>query len=457
MENKGNPGLKTGALSLTDCIMIAVGGMVGSSIFTLSGVTYSLAGPAAILSWVIGGGILFLYALNVAELATTFPRTGGLYVYPYEVLGSTLPQRTFFGWLAAWSWINVTVLGTAFSAIFVANYLASVVPGADKHVVLVALIWIGLCWLLNVLGISLMGKTNLVLTAILIGICVFYIAYGLPHIDMNMFSNFFAGGYMGTKGIIASIPMAMLAYGSVIAVASVAEEIRDPKKTIPKAMGLSVLITVLMYTLILFVTYGIVPWKEITPDSFAYYAPLHYAVVKYAPAKVWLSTLISVGALLAITTTMLVMVMDAGRTVMAIAQSGFLPKSLAKVHERYQTPAVALTVVSAAACIIACFPQFIMQIIGTGSFTSGVMVGIIAITLIATRLKNIKAEGAFKVPGGYIVPFITLIVLVIVLSQLPKDSFTLSGWWYLIAVVYYIIKYPALKSDKKGGVFIKQQ
>lgn len=56
MGNKENPGLKTGALSLADCIMIAVGGMVGSAIFTLSGVTYSLAGPGAILSWVIGGG-----------------------------------------------------------------------------------------------------------------------------------------------------------------------------------------------------------------------------------------------------------------------------------------------------------------------------------------------------------------------------------------------------------------
>ena len=92
--------------------MMAIGGMVGSSIFTLSGVTYGMAGSAALVTWFLAGIILLLYALNIAELATTFPKSGGVYVYPHEVLGKTPKAKSFAGWIAAWSWLNVSIFGS---------------------------------------------------------------------------------------------------------------------------------------------------------------------------------------------------------------------------------------------------------------------------------------------------------------------------------------------------------
>lgn len=443
MSNNGQ--LKSGALSLSNCIMIAIGGMVGSSIFTLSGVTYSLAGPASIISWVIAGFILLLYALNVAELATTFPKSGGLFVFPYEVLGKTKVQKSFAGWISAWSWLNVSILGTAFSAIFVSNYLGSILPIASQHQVIVALLWIGLCWILNVLGISFMGRINLILTFSLIGVCLIYVFTGIPNVSFSNFSPFIGQGALGSKGILTSIPMAMLAYGSIIAIASVAEEIENPKKTIPKAMGYSVLITVVMYSLILITTFGLTSSKEFIGNEFAMYAPLHYVVVTALKGKMWLSSLVSIGALLAITTTMLVLIMDAGRTVMAVAKSGFLPKSLGRISSKTQTPVTALTLVSVVAAAIAYFPQFTMQIIGTGSICSGITVAIIAITLIVLRKKRIQSPGSFRVPGGLALPIITLIVLAITLLQQEKSSFVLCMWWYLIGLVIFFIAYVTNK------------
>ena len=89
----GENGSKKGGLSPKTCIMMGIGGMVGSAIFTLSGVTYGMAGPAAILAWMIAGTVLLLYSLNISELATTFPKSGGIYVYPHEVLGKTKVKK----------------------------------------------------------------------------------------------------------------------------------------------------------------------------------------------------------------------------------------------------------------------------------------------------------------------------------------------------------------------------
>ncbi|MEW6082327.1 MAG: APC family permease [Bacillota bacterium] len=451
-EQNGGTELKAGALGFWDCVMMAVGGMVGMAIFSLSGVTFSLSGPASLLAWVVGGAILFLYAMNVAEMATKFPRAGGVFVYPAECLGRTAATRDFWAWLAAWSWINVTVLGTAFGAIFIAQYLSGIIPGAAPHVVPLGVLWVALVWLLNVLGITLMGKTNLILTALLVIICLVYVGYAFGAFNPAMLSPFFAG-FLGVKGFYASIPISMLAYGSVIAISAAAEEIREPRKTIPKAMATALIATVVLYALILVSTYGVIPWQQVTEGSFGFYAPLHFAIAIFAPDKPWLMALISVAALLAITTTMLVMVMDAGRTLLAIGRSGILPKQFASVNPSTRTPVLSLTVVAIASAIVACFPGFTMQIIGTGSLTFGILVAIMVFSVIGSRVYRKDVQGTFVTPGGYTLQVLTLAVLVFVLSQLGRDALVLSGWWYLIGLVYFGLRYvtkPDLFKDAKG-------
>lgn len=441
-----NTKLNEGSLSLRTCIFIAIGGMVGSSIFTLSGVTYSIAGPAAILAWGVAGVILLLYALNVAELATKFPRAGGSYVYPIETLGKTKTQRAFWGWISAWSWLNVSVLGTAFASLFVANYLSVIIPGAEKYVTAIALIWIGIIWLLNVLGIQSLGKASSIMIIFLMAISLIFVGIGAPKVDMSNFSNFFSGGYMGVKGFMASIPMAMLAFGAVLAVASMAEEIEEPKKNIPKVMGYSVLTTVILYSLILFTVYGNVSWQEVSD------APLHQAVTIFAPTMIWLQTAISIGAILAITNNMLIMIMDAGRTMMAMGRTGFLPEGFSKVSRKGKSPIVAVSVVCGIAAIITFFPQFINEIIGTGSITSGVMVAIMVVALLVCRKYRKDVESTFVVPGGSLLPIITLVVLIITLTQIPISSYKMAFLWYALGGIIFVLRYVFAKEKINANI-----
>lgn len=114
MTNDGNTTLQKGGLGTLECVMILVGGMVGSAIFSLSGLTYTVAGPAAILSWIIGAVILLMYGLQVAELTAIYPHSGGIFVYPYEALGKSKKSKQAWGWIAAWSLLNVNIFGSCF-------------------------------------------------------------------------------------------------------------------------------------------------------------------------------------------------------------------------------------------------------------------------------------------------------------------------------------------------------
>lgn len=444
-------GNNTKGLSPKACIMMAIGGMVGSSIFTLSGVTYSMAGPAAIVTWFLAGVILLLYALNIAELATTFPKSGGVYVYPHAVLGSTEKSKNFAGWIAAWSWLNVSVFGTTFSAICVSTYLGSFFPAVANSQALqivIPIAWIALTWFLNARSANAFGKIhNKITFALLFVLCV-YIVLGIINGDSSNMQPFVSGG-MGSTGIIAGIPIAMLGYGSIIAVASFGGEIENPKKNIPKIIFTAVTGTVIVYCMILFSTFRMAPVDELVAAN-AHYYPLAFALGRVMTGKAgWIVSIVPLAALLALTTNMSIMIMDASRTVMATAQSGFLPKKLGEIHPEKHTPIWALSSVAVICILMSLRPDWINVIINAGSICSAITVAIISITLMTLRKKQksgvITEKGEFTVPGGIVMPIVTLVVIVITLVLLyfgdgGTTAYIVAGTWYVIGIVLFFIK-----------------
>lgn len=424
---------------------------MGSSIFTLSGVTYAMAGPAALCSWAFAGVLLLLYALNIAELATIFPVSGGIFIYPSRVLGRSQKQRDFSGWIAAWSWLNVSVLGTAFSAICITTYLQEFFPIIKQHKtlqLLIPILWIGICLFLNLFGASMLGKVNSILTISLILICGSYVISGAPHVDVKNFTPFI-GGTMGISGVFAGIPIAMLAYGSIIAIASIAGEIENPQKAIPKIMGISVTTTVLVYSLILLVTFGMTPVQHFIDDPSRQYYPLAYSLIHGLQGKAsWVVNIIPLGAILAITTTLLVLIMDSGRTIMAVSESGLLPSYFAKIDPITKTPKRALIFVATIAALISLKPSWIWIMINTGSICCAFTVAIIALTLISLR-KNpngTRCDDAFRVPLGILFPTVTLLAVAVTLVLLyfgdgGTFSYLLTLLWYGVGLLIFAVRY----------------
>jgi len=453
-----NVSLQHGNIGTLDCVMILVGGMVGSAIFSLSGLTYVTAGPASILSWILAAGILLLYGLQVAELTSIYPRSGGLYVYPYEALGKTKKGKEAWGWISAWGLLNVNIFGAAFSAIYIATYLGVAFPALGAYQIPLAILFCVICTLLNVLNVSVMGKANIILVLGLIVAMLIYAFNGFGHFSAANFTPFFTQGVGGGGGFISAIPTAMLAYGAIISVAMMVSEVKNPKKTISKSMVVSMIITVAMYAIVLISTIGMIGVQYLLENPGMTYIPMFAAAWSVMYDLPWLVPVISIAAVLALTTTLLVLTAAASRVTAAVAADGLLPKGLAKVNEKNGVPVRATIAVMVLTTLLSCLPQFTAQIVNTGAICSAITVIIVAVTLLAARKQNTYVEGNFKLGGGSFFPILTILLVAIFIIPgvfQPLNYWGLALAWYAVGVVILLIAFAANRNsaaaDKKSA------
>lgn len=436
-----------GKLGTLECVMILVGGMVGSAIFSLSGLTYAMAGASVIISWVIGAFILLLYGMQVAELSTIYPKSGGMFVFPYEALGKKRTSKEAWGWTAAWSLLCVNIFGAGFSAIYVSTYLSNSFPALEQHQVLIAVIWAVVVGVLCLLNITVAGKVNLVMTLGLIALLLVFsiIGFSSGKFDPSNFSPFFTRGFMGGSGVISAIPVAMLAYGAIISVAFLVNQIKNPKKTIPKSMLISMIVTVAIYAVVIIAVIGLLavePFNTEKTSNFLQYAPL-YGVATFVLNNIaWLHYVISIAATLALTTTMLVLMMTAGWTLQAAAAKGLLPKGLGKVNKKTGTPIAAMAIIGVATVAISCFPEFTKEIVHCGAIALAISTVIIAITLLVARKKNEYVEGSFRLRGGAFFPILSMIlILVFIIPGVFQEwgNWAWAGIWYGVGLVLFLL------------------
>jgi len=425
MENENRSQLGT-----LQCIAILIGGMVGAAVFSLSGVTILSAGPASILSWVIAAVIFLFYGLMTAELSTIYPRSGGIFVFSYEALGKTKNTKSIWGWVTAWSWLNVALFGSAFCAIYVAQYLSIAFP-FFSNVVLWAVIWIIGCGVLCLFNIQIAGTVNLILTAALIVIMLIYSITGVGSFNAANFTPFFTQGVGGSTGFIGSIPIAMLAFNAIAAVAFMVSLIKKPKKTIPKSMIISMVITIVLYVFIIVSTIGMIGTKYFIDNPGTHYVPLYSAAWNVLYSLPWLPAAISIAATLALTTTLLVLLMTAGWTIQSAAEYGLLPKFLGKINAKTKVPTNALIASIVVVLIFAVIPKFTDYLINTGGISNAICVIMVAITLIAARKQYTFEKGDFRLGGKSVIPII--IALLVAVFILPVVFQTLTYWYLYLA------------------------
>jgi len=445
---------ENGKLGLLDSTTILIGGMIGSAIFSLSGVTILNAGPASILSWIIAAAILFAYGLQTAELSTIYPHSGGIFVFPSKSLGSNEKQGRLWGWISAWAYLFGCWAGAAFSAIYVSIYLGVGFPAFGNYQVPIAIATVVLCGLFNIVNIGITGKVNTVMTVGLAGTMVIFIGIALfsGQWDASMFSPFFSQGAEGTWGFMGAIPVAMVAYGSIVAVSFMVGEIKDPGKTVPKAMTIAMFSVVTLYVLVMVSVLGLVSSGFLQQNMGMAYIPLYAAAFTKLASIPWLTKLISISAVLALITTILVVMALAARALQASAESGILPAFLAKNSSKSGVPVNAQLVVILLVAATAAFPNLTNLIVNLGSLCNAIVVAIICLAVIAARKRNPSVPGGFRAPGGDALPIITLIVIIAAyIPGILNGGWQLWAWtagYYLIGMIFYYTGTKKLDSGK---------
>jgi len=310
------------ALGLFDATAISIGAIIGAGIFVVTGIVAGLAGPSVVVSIVVAGVIASFTALSFAQLSAYMPMEGGGYEFTYHLISP------YAGFLAGWMWVFSNVfIGAAVSLAFV-QYLETLFPFALPINILAAVLCLSFTFL-NFVGVRQSAMINNILVVAKILILFFFIALGLGFIRVSNFEPFVP---KGVSGLLEGAALIFFAYGGYARVTLVAEEVKDASRTIPKAIILALTISTVLYVFIGFVAVGLVGSQNLSASG----SPLARAIsVTGNPMAVFV---VSLGALIATASVLLMTILGVSRMVFAMARNKQLPTFLSGIHQRFQTP-----------------------------------------------------------------------------------------------------------------------
>jgi APA family basic amino acid/polyamine antiporter len=408
-------GLKP-SLGLLDATAVSVGAIIGAGIFVVTGIAAGLAGSALIISMLIAAVISLFTALSFAELTAWQPREGSIYEYTYQIISP------FVGFLTGWMWIvSNTFTGAAVSLGF-AHYLTSVFPILPPNWI-AAILCIALT-ALNFFGIRQSALLNNILVAAKLLILAFFVIYGLLYVNTANFAPF----NPFQPGVLYGAFYIFFAYGGFARVAVVAEEVKDAKRNVPKAILLSLAISTMVYILVGFVAIGLIGANELAWSD----SPLTKAInaTKSEAARYIVST----GGLLATASVLLSAILGVSRMAYAMARRKDLPNALNKLHEKYNTPYYSIWIIGMLMVVLALCVD-LTRVVAIGTFA--LLFYYTLANICALRIKVQKRVYPRIVP---VLGAATCLLLLLFILFVSAQTWMIGGTCLIIGIIYYLAK-----------------
>ena len=350
MPNEAAPSRLSRRLNTADAVAIGLSAMIGAGVFVAIGPASASAGSGVLLGLVIAAFVAYCNASSSAQLAAVYPESGGAYVYGRKQLAP------FWGWLAGWGFVVGKLASCAAAALTFGFYLY---PSLARPLAVGAVI---LLTLANYRGIKKTAAvTWILLTLVLIalGTIVFASTFGGSVNGKHLVP---LSGTNGLHGILQAGAIMFFAFAGYARIATLGEEVQEPKRTIPKAIFIALLITLAIYMCVA-VSALLAVGAPVLADA---KAPLARAVE--AGRFAWLSPIVKLGATVATLGVLLSLMLGISRTVFSMSANGELPKWFSAVHPRYKVPHHAEVAVAALIAIIVLLGD-VRSAIGFSSFT----------------------------------------------------------------------------------------
>jgi APA family basic amino acid/polyamine antiporter len=392
-------------LSFWDVFWLGIGGMVGVAILTFPSETFALAGPSSIISWVLAGVFSILMAVVYAEMTTAFPKSGALVVFPYVAFGKGRLAR-YLAFLEGIGFYIGTLFGIVVSAIILGNYISpwfssgiGLIVAAEASLLLVGIV--------NIFGARVTSEANKMMSIIFTALFGIIIALGIWYGKLSNLVPFISGS-SGALGIVYSIPIAILAYGSWIAIMAMPEEIKHVKD-MPKALLYSIGGATLVYALLVLVTYLNLTAPQLTSQSAYYYPVLALVAAFHSPAML---LLFRIAAILSIVAVMLVMVMGNARITYAMSRLDFLPKSMVELSS-HSIPFYATVAAFLIPMALSVFPSYYYQYVVIGAIIGTGVPRVIDLAAYLKIRKRSDYKPTFRVRYGFAIALVALVGLAI--------------------------------------------
>ena len=385
-------------LGLADAVTIGLGSMIGAGIFVVLAPAAAAAGSGLLIGLGVAAIVAYCNATSSARLAALYPQSGGTYVYGRERLGA------FWGYTAGWSFVVGKTASCAAMALTVGIY------AWPTHAHAVAVAAVVVLTAVNYAGIQKSAVLNRVIVTIVLVVLATVVVTLLGSGDARVSGTSFDGGRVG--GVLQAAGLLFFAFAGYARIATLGEEVRDPARTIPRAIPIALGITLAVYALVT-VAVGLQLGGEGLATSSA---PLADAV--RAAGHPGIEPVIRAGAAVAALGSLLSLILGVSRTTLAMARDGHLPHSLAAVHPRFAVPHRAELIVGAVVAVLAAFAD-VRGAIGFSAFA----------VLIYYAIANASALtlGRTLIPAAGLAGCILLAVLLPIGSVLVGAGVVLIG------------------------------
>jgi len=422
--------------------MFGVGSTVGTGIFFVLSQAVPEAGPAVIVSFVIAGVAAGLAAICYAELASAVPVSGSSYSYAYSTLGEAAAMGVAACLLLEYG-VSTAAVAVGWSG-YVNKLLDNVFGLKMPHALsaapwnsqpgllnLPAIILIGLCAVLLIRGASESAKVNAIMVLIKLAVLVMFVAIAFSAFDAGQFTDFAPFGVAGVGSAAGTI---FFSFIGLDAVSTAGDEVRDPQRSMPRALIAALVIVTGTYVLVALAALGTQPWRDFAAQQDAGLA----TILDHVTHGIWASTILAAGAVISIFTVTLVTMYGQTRILFAMGRDGLLPSRFATVHPRTMTPVTNTVIVGIAASLLAAFIplQNLADMVSIGTLTAFIVVSLGVIVL---RVRQPDLPRAFKVPGYPVTPVLSVVACAYILASLHWYTWLAFSGWVAVALVYYVV------------------
>jgi APA family basic amino acid/polyamine antiporter len=434
-------------LSLTDIIMVGIAGMIGGAIFVLTGPAIGLAGQAIIIAIIINAIITIFTAMAYAELGSAIPEAGGGYMWVRE--GLPRPNAFISGWMA---WFAHIIAGSLYAVGF-GSFLASLLKmmqvigdqplfGFIPFDKLIAIGSIAAFTYINIKGTSETGKTGTIVTIIQLGAIFaligagFWTMYNNPGWTAN-FEDFMP---MGIAGLLAAMGLLFIAFEGYEIIVQTGEEVKNPKRNIPRAIFISLAIVVILYCLVAFVSIGaifpegIASWKFIGDAGELGIMRAAEMFLPYGALIVLGGGMVSTLAALNATT------FSSARVAFAMGRNYNLPHRLSSIHPKNKTPHVAIVISGIIMAFIAYALPLTDIAVAAGVIFLLLFVQVNIAVITVRKIYGDKLSYGFKTPFFPVIPIIGIFLklgLALYLLVTQPLSWVITVLWILIGFAIY--------------------
>ncbi|BBY62955.1 amino acid permease [Mycolicibacterium helvum] len=421
--------------------MFGVGATVGTGIFFVLSEAVPKAGPGVVVSFIIAGIAAGLAAICYAELASAVPVSGSTYSYAYTTLGEVVAMGVAACLLLEYG-VSTAAVAVGWSQYvnklldnFFGHHLPEAISAAPWDstpgiVNLPAVVLVVLCALLLIRGASESAAVNTIMVLIKLGVLVMFAVIAFTAFDVDKFADF---APLGASGIGAAAGTIFFSYIGLDAVSTAGDEVKNPQKTMPRAILAALITVTAVYILVTIAALGAQNWTDFEGQE----AGLATILDTVTGAQYW-GTVLAAGAVISIFSVTLVTLYGQTRILFAMGRDGLLPSMFAKVNTRSMTPVNNTIIVAIVVGILAgVVPlQYLADMVSIGTLVAFIVVSVGVVLL---RVREPDLPRGFKVPGYPVTPVLSVLACGYILYSLPPVTWIAFSGWVAVVLVFYFV------------------